>query len=181
MRFTAADSTAHPCLIMGLAPCVWQDVDCLPKGVRFDILAINAMSTLYLEPILGIVTEHGEKLNEWIKLRKARGGDMRFFTFGPRGEPDSGSSALLGVRVAQALGYRRIVLAGVPLAGVESFGIEHEILTTGGQNRGGSYSMFRVGWEEGIDALRDEVRSMSGWTRELLGEPSAAWLKGGSS
>jgi hypothetical protein len=30
---------------------------------------------------------------------------------------------------------------------------------------------IRAGWEKKLSVIRDNVRSMSGWTRELLGAP----------
>ena len=35
---------------------------------------------------------------------------------------------------------------------------------------------YRKGWVEHATTMNGRVRSMSGWTAELLGQPDAAWL-----
>lgn len=44
----------------------------------------------------------------------------------------------------------------------------------------GAAHPFRQGWKEPetLAVLRPRVRSMSGWTEELLGAPTAEWLEG---
>lgn len=44
----------------------------------------------------------------------------------------------------------------------------------------GGHAPFRAGWQKGdiLAVLRRRCRSMSGWTRELLGAPSAEWVAG---
>jgi len=76
----------------------------------------------------------------------------------------SGSSALLGVQAALLLGYNRIILCGCPL--------------TGKNEQNGSYENFRNGWIPRVREIDGRVRSMSGWTKELLGAPTQEWLDG---
>jgi hypothetical protein len=88
--------------------------------------------------------------------------DCRPPKFGPKDPRNhhhySGSSALLGVKIALRLGYRKIILAGVPL-------------------NEGHYAHFQIGWTWIADLLKCcPVRSMSGFTRELLGAPTEEWL-----
>lgn len=80
-----------------------------------------------------------------------------------------GSSGLLAVTVAlHHLGCDRIVLAGVPL-----------------DKRSAHYDdpapwleacKYRNAWIQHRGEMRDTVRSMSGWTRELLGAPTEKWI-----
>ena len=88
-----------------------------------------------------------------------------------------GSSGLLAVTVALELGKEnqdqlRIVLAGVPMD------------PAAGNFRAPSVpwaeaTVYHPAWEERAEALKKNVRSMSGWTAELLGKPTAAWLQHG--
>lgn len=76
----------------------------------------------------------------------------------------SGSSAMTGTLAALRMGYERIVLCGCPL--------------TGNAPEGNPYEAFRLGWEDQKDKLIGRVKSMSGWTMELLGFPERGWLDG---
>ena len=72
----------------------------------------------------------------------------------------SGSSALLGMKVGLRLGYKKIILTGVPL-------------------NEGRYANFQRGWLWVADLLRYcPVRAMSGFTMELLGKYTEEWLYG---
>ena len=78
----------------------------------------------------------------------------------------SGSSSLLGTKAALfKLGYDKVVLIGCPM-------------DTGNiLNKNQSYSIFRKGWLHFKDSLKGKVKSMSGWTKELLGEPTKEWVE----
>lgn len=80
-------------------------------------------------------------------------------------EPPSGSSSLLGVLAGIKMGYQKIILCGCPLIGENGKGYD--------------YAKFREGWTAKLDAIRQTTRSMSGWTKELLGAPSEPWLVAG--
>lgn len=79
---------------------------------------------------------------------------------------EGGSSALMGVMSAMTLGYRKIVLCGVPLEGPNP------------GHPGADYSMFQGKWTENVSVLCNYVRSMSGFTLKLLGNPDEVWLNG---
>lgn len=78
----------------------------------------------------------------------------------------SGSSTLLGVQAALRLGYNRIILCGCPLIGKNK--------------ESGSYENFQSGWIPRVREIDGRVRSMSGWTKGLLGAPTQEWLEGGA-
>ena len=77
-------------------------------------------------------------------------------------EPPTGSSALLGVLAGIKLGYEKIIVCGCPL--------------TGANDKAYDYAKFRPGWTAKLAAIKDVTRSMSGWTMELLGAPTAEWM-----
>jgi hypothetical protein len=78
-------------------------------------------------------------------------------------EPPSGSSSLLGALASKSLGYKKIVLCGCPLEGLNK--------------KKQPYISFQKGWTAKFTQVKGNVKSMSGWTRELLGEPSKEWLE----
>ena len=81
-------------------------------------------------------------------------------------EKPSGSSSLLGVKAAiKKLGYEKVVLIGCPMdvGNLES--------------RKKSYTVFQKGWLYFKSDLVGKVKSMSGWTKELLGEPTEEWIE----
>ena len=147
-----------------------------------DVIAINWTSTLYLKPIVGIVSLHPDLFHKLIKKRANKDGDMDFMTFGPIGKADSGTSSLLAVRVALFLGYTRIVLVGVPFESNLSFVDEKGGLGTAEDTRvsraGNKWSIYHQGWRDVYPEIKDNVRSVSGWTRGLLGEPTEEWIAG---
>lgn len=81
-----------------------------------------------------------------------------------------GSSGLLCVRALRMEGFERIVLAGVPMS------------KDGGHYYDGKdwlqFDHYTAAWKTLRDELAPYVRSMSGLTRELFGEPSPDWIAG---
>ena len=77
-------------------------------------------------------------------------------------EPPSGSSALLGVLAGIQLGYKKIIVCGCPLIGVN--------------HKQYDYAKFQKGWTAKLNEIKDKTRSMSGWTRDLLGAPTEKWI-----
>ena len=78
-----------------------------------------------------------------------------------------GSSGLLATLAARLKGYK-VILAGVPMD-------RHR----GHYDQAGEWSdaeALRKVWKKEAPKWAGSVRSLSGWTAELLGEPSAAWV-----
>lgn len=167
-------------VITGAAPGVIFDLMCaqdLLSDRPADYMAIGQDAVdRYLYPSLKYVaTYHPEDIPEIYRRRNAARGNIDFQVIGHKHNPmihhvitdrwkPSGSSALLGVQAAiQAFGYLKIILCGCPLEGESA--------------RGAHYRSFRAGWEERSAEVLGPVKSMSGWTREFLGEPTEEWLK----
>lgn len=75
----------------------------------------------------------------------------------------SGSSAMLGCLAGIEIGYTKIILCGCPLEGKTASGL--------------SYKQFQKGWTFHQNKVLGVVKSMSGWTKEFLGEPTREWLE----
>lgn len=84
-----------------------------------------------------------------------------------------GTSGLFGAILALALGYDKVVLAGIPLDDQGHF-YDPPDKTSGGFKS----SFIRNEWKKVKEIyFNDRIRSLSGWTREFLGEPDDAWLR----
>lgn len=82
----------------------------------------------------------------------------------------SGSSGLFAVKVAQLLGFERLVLCGIPLD-----------KTFGKLDAGPKWvaaDAFRQGFEQALPTIAPFTRSMSGYTEKRLGRPTLSWLEG---
>jgi len=152
-----------------------------------DVFAVNDMIAAFPHIIDHAVTLHPGKLIAWLRERhkawEERGqGACANFTPPLRSwchregvrhftdwSPDwGGSSGLFAVKVARELGYRRVILCGVPMT-VEGGHFRR-------RQRWAACHGFRPAWERHAGELRPYLRSMSGWTRELFGAPGPGWL-----
>lgn len=164
-------------IITGAHPDVLIDITHIPKPkcCDFDYMVIGfAASGMHAIPSKYMATYHPVMIPDIKKRRQEAGGNTDYVVISHEKKEGvdviepllpgerSGSSALLGAQAGLRLGYRRIVLCGCPM--------------TGKNEKGGSYEGFRAGWEQKQKYLAGRVRSMSGWTRELLGEPTEEWL-----
>jgi hypothetical protein len=177
-------------LVCGFAACLWDDLS-RAGGEAHPIIAINDAS-LHLPSAFAIFSFHyeAEKLGLWARERKAKH-DGSFSVHAPgkeewqehnqrnyphvdhwwHGVVSRGGSAWCAVRMAKQMGFERIILCGSP--------IDHSNYADG---RGGWYwtSSHTNAVEQFRKAIAADteyhrcVRSMSGWTKELLGEPE--WL-----
>lgn len=81
-----------------------------------------------------------------------------------------GSSGLLCVAVAYELGCSHVVLAGIPMLPNN----RHYDRTA----RWNEARQYHAAWKAKLPDLEGRVRSLSGWTRQILGEPTMEWLNG---
>lgn len=157
------------CIVVGGAACVWEDLLDCPKGL--PLIAVNKMiGDLPFEPYVG-ATLHWDRAAEFRAGR--RGG---FLVYSRADAPGvdvcwsapidwHGSSGLYAVWVALQLGFTNILLAGIPIdASPHYYGEDAPAL-------GRFLPHYREGWLNAQKDLDGRVRSMSGWTKELLGGP----------
>lgn len=79
-----------------------------------------------------------------------------------------GSSGLFMTKVALEVGFTHIILCGVPMEVDSDHIVRHQPWHAA--------PGFIRGWHKRLIELRPYVRSMSGWTKEQLGEPTIMWL-----
>jgi len=170
-------------LVLGGASSVFDDAKRALQLGAYDItIACNAIGTAWQGPIDIWCSLHPDRLSNW-RLARANAGRMsasrhiahkegydiegREYRFD--GHP-SGSSGLFAVKIAMEEGCDRIVLAGVPM--------EVEAAHFNSAKTWTDCSDFLPAWEQALPLIKDVTTSMSGWTAERLGMPTAAWLQG---
>lgn len=173
---------------------VWSDLEsfgCKKSGGRgyvgkdgWDFMTINKLVETFPGNIEHAYSNEGESLNCWIAGRRreyqlefaakpnhahssSRGVTWRWPWTG------AGTSALGGCLTAIALGYDLIVLAGIPLDNGPHNG-EPYWRTSEFQTRDayGTKNGVNHHWYNAIEhVFEDKIRSLSGRTKEWLGEP----------
>lgn len=178
--------------MIGGSARVWKDIEAALEITEADgVVAANDVAAAWPGKLDAFVSLHGEKMGMWTERRRRAGfpDPERTFAhdtlksgvlkvpdcitdFTPwrfNGQEDSGSSGLFALKVALIdLGFDKAVLCGVPLEAAS--GHFFDLQPWGGAEA------HRRGWRQALPAIRDRARSMSGWTQELLGEPTTEWL-----
>ena len=168
-------------LIMGIAACLWDDLSRYDHLHTGDRMAVNEAMIHYPERL-----DHGVSLHADQMYGLAF---KQFFHGAHKGWPviqthahipnhavkyvwpltrDGGTTGLFAVLVALLMGYDRIILAGSPVDDSPAFyhpAPYPKDLSYGRQ-------IIRDEWQRAIDGcFGGRVKSLSGWTREQLGEP----------
>lgn len=180
-------------LVIGCAGDVWKEV----RKAR-DLCQFNAV---YCVKIAGIhynggyftwVGLHPEWMKQYVDERKALGRHSQYETVAPPdselgtagkgavidrrasyrypGMDSSASSGGYAAKVALDDGFDRVVLAGVPM--------DTERLHFTREKPWLQRDSFTIGFKKSVPHFAGRVRSMSGWSMELLGQPDPAWLNG---
>ena len=170
-------------LVIGGAACVWDDIAAY-KGPIDGVVACNDVGAEWSGELDAWASLHPNKFPGWLAKREANGfpkakrlfgwentvKTMRERVDGIEGYKSpltssvgSGSSGLYAAEVARfALGFDRVVFCGVPLSVMPHFFDASDWHQA---------ERFQRRWIALPDAERARMRSMSGWTRVLLGAP----------
>ena len=174
-------------LVLGGAACVWDDVRAFEAfGITPAIMvACNDVLVSWEGPLTAVCSLHPDKLDGWLRKRAKAGlpepeyafadvmkADAWGFDSTPyrfAGQASTGSSGLFALKVAlEDLGASRAVLCGIPMDAQAHF--------YGGGPWSGNRT-HRAGWQQALPAIKGRARSMSGWTKEILGAPTPEWLR----
>lgn len=176
-------------LVIGGARCVWDDiVAARPLGPYSMTIVVNDMISHWPGVIDYAVTLHPEKMSGWLidRAKWGLGAPMRTASHASDGgtgfTPDlimnhkthrtmslGASSGLFATLVAME-NKKRAVLCGVPMMAEEA----HFFCDDYWEDVSG----FIGEWDRMKTHIAPYVRSMSGWTRGLLGEPTKEWVHG---
>lgn len=168
-------------LCLGGARSVWEDLErarALVGDAPALVVACNFAGIAYQGRLDAWVTLHPEMCEAWREARAGRGlnTDYRFFMHKARRGVAAeilpqgwyGSSGLYMAQVAlERLGCAGAILCGVPMAAEDG-----HIHWPGPWTE---FARYRPGFLA-AQAEGAEIRAMSGWTAEALGQPDAAWL-----
>lgn len=154
-------------------------------GSEATFFAINDMIPAFQGPIVA-VTLHPTKLPDWLRDREGEGlppptqvwsheqRDRRSGLFAKAPyvtdvAPDwSGSSGLFAVSVARRLKFEKIILCGVPM--------DKDAGHFKRQKPWHDVMQFTRAWERYQKEIAPYVRSMSGWTQKMFGNPSVEFI-----
>lgn len=169
---------------LGGANCLHDDLTRAKAIVEPDtIIATNHAGKDYGGIVDHWCSMHPEKMNGWVNERTKKGLPPAKMLWRPRHKQPhglemqaapswGGSSGLLAVTVG--LLYceaTHIIVCGMPY---EPENAHYDDVRTPWSEA----SRYRASWNRYFNQMRDRVRSMSGWTRQLLGEPDERWLNG---
>lgn len=176
-------------IIFGRAKGVWDEMVAARKLARYDlVIGVGHTVCDYPGVVDHWVSFHTELLiAHWVKRRAQHGfppvPDTNYWTSLYRGrsrvapetaarirqvQVNGGSSGLIAAFVALELGCTHAVLCGIPL-----------LADAGQYDTGAEWAEAKHhqdAWRNYLPQLQDRVKSMSGWTAELLGEPTREWL-----
>jgi hypothetical protein len=186
-------------VVIGTAPCVFDDLAKLPK--HYDRMAIGSIGNhipnlthwacLHCEAITlqahlrlidgffptetkkPIIHTHHFKRRKTLQILADRHIDTYWHT-GTMGYPLS-DSGLFGVTLGIAMGYDEIICAGIPLDGQGSFFGKYTMSLMTEEYMQERYDC----WKNYADLpeFKKRVRSVSGYTKELLGLPKCLLQK----
>lgn len=178
-------------LVLGGADCVWDDVLAVEAmyGRQWDgqVIAANDIGAHWPRPLDHWVSLHPNKFIQWEPLRVRHGCDLtggyqKWGTTRHGRVTDiqvnpwaGGSSGMLAVQAAWTLGCTRVIMCGIPMTPTAHFKQSKESFPTQWRAAVGHWRS----WDRINLKLQGWARSMSGKTRELLGEPTLAWLRSG--
>lgn len=172
-------------IVLGGARCVWDDLRAAEEllGDRLQVVvACNYAGIHFTGRLAAWATEHADLMAGWRTQRRGNA-DYRTFLGAEHWtcrdaevveERWPGSSGLYAVQIALTeMQASAAILCGMPLdRGAGHF------------DRPGPWSdtdHFRHGFCLALPVIGGRVRSMGGWTADLLGTPAAAWLDAVSS
>lgn len=190
-------------LVLGGADCVWQDLQRLEDmlGHRWNgiVIAVNDIGCHWPRSLHHWVSLHPNKFQEWKALRNqlvegapttwSRPPVIKLETWSgpPRWDRDrslidkivlrpwmGGSSGMFAVQVAKELNCSRAILCGIPMTSTGHFAETREQFPP----VWGSAEYHWLAWKRYYREMDGWVRSMSGRTRDLLGEPTKEWIDG---
>lgn len=162
-------------IIIGCAPCWEEDLNnLLSVTASHDVMAIG-LDCPYKGEVDYFASYHTDDIPLYAAKRKRENLNIDYIIISHIAEKENhidfilpykspaGSSAMLGAMAGIRFGYKKIVLCGCPLQGFNQ--------------KKHPYVVFQNGWKARFNVFNGIVKSMSGFTQELLGAPTEEWLK----
>lgn len=194
-----ANSCSGLLTVMGGAVCVWDDLQNIAAlfgkklgpmwhddDLPCDLMAINDIGAYWHGKLHHWVTLHGMYMAGWHKFRTKHaygaGAGVEVHADKPAEAIDhiwdipnvGGSSGLFACKIALVLGYNKIILAGMPMDDSRHFFDAPWYQGAALHNRPEELVWIQARNE----VFGERVKSMSGRTKQWLGEPTKEWLEG---
>lgn len=162
-------------LIIGGGRCVWEDLEKTSIGT---VMVINDIGCHFHQRVDHWVTLHPEYMPGWLHYRTGHcyGEGAVPKTHSHKNHKDishaweisniGGTSGLFACQVALVMGYEKIVLAGVPCDNSGHYFDKPSVNTNLKDNA--VHSVWQ--WAKN-NVFEGRVKSLSGYTRDWLGEP----------
>lgn len=190
-------------LVVGCAACIWDDVKRATTLHNFDAVYCVKQAGIYWPTKFDVwCSLHPEMMDKYEAERKAKGfpsgyeivaplskevgshgqkGNIaRRVSLFPKGVTSSPSSGIYAAYVAVQDGFH-VVLAGIPMQTSAGHFLPGTRTIVLGHVRGPQWlerDAFLAGFEQYKPHLRGKVKSMSGETKNIFGEPTLGWLRG---
>lgn len=174
-------------LVLGGASSVWSEMRSACDLVSPDMVVATNDAGAVADPVDHWVTLHPEKFRMWAEQRRSSGlprvasiwhhrapiaRDIEGTGYAAgafRSTSDwGGSSGLLAVKVALLEGATHVILCGVPMTAEGAHYFDSAAWRFA--------ERYRTGWQRHLPDIAEKVRSMGGWTAQLLGRPDRVWL-----
>lgn len=185
-----ADFPDHPTynnkriLVCGSGRCVWADMEhFLPeiRGGGIHIMAVNDVGMHIPFRVHHWFSNSPDELLRWVNARRPQyeHGSITHALKTARRKKDPkylwpwkghGTSSLNATYTAVRLGYKEIILCGVPLDDSGHYFDPHWV-STNFDNEVPLKNGLLKWWKDSMEYFDGNVKSMSGRTRELLGAP----------
>lgn len=167
-------------LIVGSARCVWKDLERYSNDGTYyrvpDVMCLNDMIMHFPGRVIHAYSNDYQRLPKWIQARRPRfvkdlsESILAHSCYGPNSWPwpGTGSSGLNACYTGLALGYDSITLAGVPLTD-EGHYFDPPWKRTNFTKEVPDKDGIKY-WNTGKQIFNGRVKSLSGRTKDLLGE-----------
>lgn len=176
-------------LVCASARCLWDDLARI-KPELYDIMAINHAGLFLPYPVTHWFSGYTDKLEMWRTIRKNRMVKEPLITHARRPGADhlwqwyemgQGTSTLDGVIIGVLMGYRQVIIAGAPLDYTGHFYDPPNLKNDPGWGAPSDdyYQGIIKVWEywKTKAGVLDNVRSLSGNTKRILGDVQGALVK----
>lgn len=179
-------------VVLGRSAEVWDELDAAKAlireavgGVPVTVIATKRAGRDYDGPVHHWPSFHHDMIIPWVAERAKAGRPPaeNYWSCRPanRRAPRSplpikwidnigGSSGMLGVQVAlhPEVDIDKVILCGIPMMPSKRYDVNTEWREA---------LAHRDAWNKYLPQMKDRVRSMSGWTQELLGPVTEEWLR----
>lgn len=171
------------CLVIGCGKTMWEDyakAKELAPGCG-DKMLVNMSIAIIQEEVQHLFSMHYRLMTSYQMIRRAWMPDDKAIVHSTREwagvekawelQPYCSTSGLAGAQLALLLGYDKVILCGVPHDGQSHYYDIYKNPGHGDRDRSREVGQC-TRWQN------NQIKSFSGKTKEILGEPTIEWLRG---